>query len=265
MTTKPWADEPFQLIATPSKRPELAYEKHSYIHVSSEMANAHNVIIRGLNAIMQQAPYVKISTDPAYNQKDVQDLLFYVSLWVEMVQHHHSNEESFIFPELEKFSGKPGLLDDSKHQYKLLRGGLERLLAYTQATNPQDYRWDGSEGMEKIIDSFSKDLIDHLHAEVEVFLAMKDLDSAGLSKTWDQGTAIAKKAANLSMLYNLFPFVLGTADKTYEGGNEFPSLPWIVPYLIKYWFAAGNGAWRFNPCDFWSQPRPFAFGPGQQS
>jgi hemerythrin-like domain-containing protein len=157
------------------------------------MANAHNVIIRGLNAIMQQAPYVKISTDPAYNKKDVQDLLFYVSLWVKMVQHHHSNEESFIFPEIEKFSGKPSLLDDSKHQYK-------RLLAYTQATNPQDYRWDGSEGMEKIIDSFSKDLIDHLHAEVEVFLAMKDLDSAGLSKTWDQGTAIAKKAANLSML-----------------------------------------------------------------
>lgn len=65
--------------------------------------------------------------------------------------------------------------------------------------------------------------------------------------------------------YSVFPCVLGTADKTYEGGNEFPPLLWILPYLVKYWFAAGNGAWRFNPCDFWGRPCPLAFGPGQQS
>ncbi|ROV92482.1 hypothetical protein VSDG_06726 [Cytospora chrysosperma] len=262
MTTKPseapWADEPFQLIATPSKRPSLANEEHSYIHVSSEMTYVHNVIIRGLNAIVQQAPYVK-----AYNEKDVKDLFFYVSSWVKMVEHHHWTEESFIFPEIERFSGKPGSMDNPKHQHKLFHSGLERLLAYTQVTNPQSYRWDEPGGMKEIVDSFSKDLMDHLYAEVDIFLAMKDLDSAGLRKTWDQGEAIAKRAGNLGMLYSVFPCVLGTADKTYEGGNEFPPLPWFLPYLVKYWFAAGNGAWRFSPCDFWGRPRPLAFGPSQ--
>lgn len=61
--------------------------------------------------------------------------------------------------------------------------------------------------------------------------------------------------------YDVFPFVLGCADKTYEGGTEFPPLPGVLPYLVKYVFAARNGAWRFNPCDWWGQPRPLAFGP----
>lgn len=222
------------------------------------MACAHNVIIRGLNAIVQQAPYVK-----AHNRKDVKDLFFYVSSWVKLVEHHHWTEESFIFPELEKFNGRPGSMDGPKLQHELFHGGLERLLVYTQETNTQDYRWDGPGGMKEIVDSFSKNLMDHLYAEVDVFLAMDNVDSLGLREVWDQGEAIAKKAGNLGMLYSIFPCVLGNADKTYEGGNEFPPLPWLLPYIVKYWFAARNGAWRFNPCDFWGRPRPLAFGPGQ--
>lgn len=148
--------------------------------------------------------------------------------------------------------------------------------------------------MKEIVDSFSEPLMHHLYAEIDVFLAMKDLDSTGLRKTWDRGEEIAKQSGNLGMLvssmfagpkssilvlknavvdgyadnaqYTVFPCVLGCADKTYEGGNEFPPLPWVLPYLVKFWFGAGNsGAWRFNPCDFWGQPRPLAFGPGQPS
>ncbi|KAF3764674.1 hypothetical protein M406DRAFT_356620 [Cryphonectria parasitica EP155] len=228
------------------------------------MVHVHNVVIRGLNTILQQAPYVKTSTDTAYSQKDVQDLLFYITSWVKMVEHHHDVEESFIFPEIEKLADRPGLMDDPKHQHELFHGGMVRLLEYTQSTRPQDYRWAGSGGMKEIVDSFSKELTDHLYAEIEVFLSLKDLDSARLRKIWDDGEAIAKKSTTLSNLANVFPCVLGCADKTYEGGNNFPPLPSFLPYLFKYGFAAGNGAWRFNPCDFWGQPRPLAFGPGQQ-
>ncbi|KUI73174.1 hypothetical protein VM1G_09146 [Cytospora mali] len=202
MTTRPsdapWADEPFHLIATPSKRPELTDEKHSYVHVASEMTHVHNVLIRGLNAIIQQAPYVKTHTDPAYNKEDVRDLLLYVSCWVKMVEHHHWTEESFIFPEIERFSGKPGSMDDPRHQHELFHGGLEQLLAYANSTKPQSYSWGGPGGMKEIVDSFSKELMDHLYAEIEVFLTMKDLDSAGLKKTWDKGETIAKKHGSLS-------------------------------------------------------------------
>lgn len=164
------------------------------------MAYVHNVIIRGLNAIVQQGPYVEISSNPGYSQKDVEDFFFYVSSWVKMVNHHHWTEESFIFPEIEKFSGKPGLMNDPKHQHELFHSGLERLLAYTQATKPQSYRWDEPGGMKEIVDSFSKHLMDHLYAEVDMFLAMDKLDSAGLMKIWEYGEAIAKKASNFGML-----------------------------------------------------------------
>lgn len=153
----------------------------------------HNVLIRGLNAIVQQAPHVK-------SKKDSKDLLSYVANWVKMVEHHHDTEESFIFPELEKFAGKPGLMNDPKHQHELFHDGLERLLKYAQSTQPEKYKWEGPGGMREIIDSFSKDLMDHLYAEIDLFLSLKDLDSAGLRKTWDQGEAIAARQTNLGLL-----------------------------------------------------------------
>ncbi|KAI6084962.1 hypothetical protein F4821DRAFT_261497 [Hypoxylon rubiginosum] len=262
MTTKPssapWADTPFKLIPTPSKR--LA-DSHSYVYCATEMANAHNVIIRGLNAIIQQAPYVRDSNDPRYKAQDVKDLLFYVDAWTKMVNHHHAVEESFMFPDLKKFSGNPSLMDEAQHQHELFHDGLERLLAYCSTTKPEEYRWEGSGGMKEIIDSFSKHLTDHLYAEIDEFLNMKDLDDVGLRKTWDRAEDVAKQTGNIGMLYDVFPCVLGCADNTFEGGNAFPPLPWILPYLIKYWFAARNGAWRFNPSDWWGRPQPLAFIP----
>lgn len=253
------------------------------------MTHVHNTLIRGLNAIIQQAPYVKTSSDSSYNQKDVRDLLTYATCWVKMVEHHHWVEESFVFPEIEKFSGRPGFMDDPKHQHELFHDGMQKLLAYAQSTKPESYHWDGPGGMKEIVDSFSQDLMDHLYAEVELLLAMKDLDSAGLKKVIDESEAVAmKQGSPFGMLvscsvvpcldegghngdptadstqYDVFPCVLGNADKTYKGGEKFPPLPGVLPYLMKYWFAAGNGAWRFNSCDFWGRPRPLAFGPPEQ-
>ncbi|KAI0022981.1 hypothetical protein F4780DRAFT_777106 [Xylariomycetidae sp. FL0641] len=246
MTTKPssapWADEPFQLVESPSKKYPNTF--HSYIDVATEMAHAHNVFIRGLNAIVQQAPHVPSSSDDNYKASDVKDLLFYVHAWVKM-----------------KFSGEVGIMDTPKHEHELFHGGMEKLLAYAAATKPEEYRWEGPGGLKEIIDSFAEHLMSHLYAEVDVLMGLDRLDSTGLRKMWDKAEALAKQTGNLGMLYDVFPCVLGTADKTYEGGNTFPPLPWVMPYLVKYWFAAGNGAWRFNPCDWWGQPRPLAFVP----
>ncbi|KAI1386463.1 uncharacterized protein F4822DRAFT_410127 [Hypoxylon trugodes] len=146
-----------------------------------------------------------------------------------------------------------------QHQHELFHGGLERLLLYSSTTKPGEYRWGGLGGMKEIIDSFSKHLTDHLYAEIDVFLSLKDLESTGLRKTWDRGESVAKQSGNIKMLYDVFPCVIGCADKTYEGGRPFPPLPRILIYLVKFWFASGNGAWRFNPCDWWGQPQPLAF------
>ena len=207
MTTRPsdapWADGPFALIPTPSQRLKV---NHSYVHVASEMSHVHNTLIRGLNAILQQAPHVPDASTPAtYNPKDVTDLLFYVRCWCEMVNHHHGVEEAFIFPEFEKFAGQPGLMEDPRHQHSLFHDGMERLLAYAKATKPDEYRWisQGGNGMKDIIDSFSKALTDHLYAEIEVLLGLGHLDSAGLRETWDKAEKIAQANGNLGLLVSL--------------------------------------------------------------
>ncbi|RYP77254.1 hypothetical protein DL771_001303 [Monosporascus sp. 5C6A] len=204
MTTKPsdapWADEPFHLIATPSKR---LTDSHSYVHAASGMANAHNAIIRGLNAIIQQAPHIAISTDEAYSGRDVKDLLFYVQSWIKMVNHHHWVEESFIFPEMEKFSGKPGLMAEPLRQHELFHDGMHRLLAYASSTKPENYRWEGLGGMKEIVDSFGHHLVNHLYDEIDVLLTMKELDSVGLKETWEQAEVLAKRTGTIGMLVSL--------------------------------------------------------------
>jgi hemerythrin-like domain-containing protein len=164
------------------------------------MAHAHNVIIRGLNAIIRQAPYVSVG-----NTKDVKDLLFFVQSWAKMVNHHHWVEESFIFPELEKSTGKAGIMQGPKHQHGLFHDGVEKLLAYTEytSTKPESYSWAADGGMKEIIDSFSQYLVDHLYAEIDVFLGLgndSDIDGAMLKETWAKAEKIAQQNGNLAML-----------------------------------------------------------------
>lgn len=186
------------------------------------MSEVHNVLIRGLNSIIQQGPYVEppamtpsAATDnndspsSPCTEKDTKDFLTYVANWVHMVDHHHSIEESFIFPELDAFAGVPGLMDDPKHQHALFHDGLIKLLTYAETTqsDPKKYSWGGEGGMKAIIDEFSKPLIDHLYDEINVFLSLKNLDSEGLRKTVQRGDDAAKKHGSLSaILVRCFDF-----------------------------------------------------------
>lgn len=162
------------------------------------MAHAHNLILRGLNAILQQAPNVPAAPDPRFNAQDVKDLLFYVQSWVKVVHHHHWVEESFVFPEIERFTGRPDFMDQPKHQHELFHDGMEALAKYAAETKPGDYRWEG--GMKGIIDSFSKHLTDHLYAEIDICLGMADVDDKGLKDTWANAEKIAKETGEVAML-----------------------------------------------------------------
>lgn len=178
------------------------------MYCASEMTHAHNTIIRGLNSILQQAPYVPIATHAEFKSDDVKDLLFYTQSWAKMVNHHHWVEETYIFPDIEKFVGKPGFMDGPKLQHELFHDGLERLLKYVSITTPNEYRWEGRTGMKEIFDSFSKPLTDHLYAEIDVFLSMDHLNGAELKKTWTKAEDVAKQSGNLAMLVSRRSYVL---------------------------------------------------------
>lgn len=192
------------------------------------MTHAHNAVIRGLNAIVQQAPHVPDATDEAYNERDVKDLLFYVRSWTKMVNHHHWVEESFIFPEIEKIPGCSGMTKDPRHQHDLFHPGMDRLLAYAESTKPAEYRWNGSDGMKEIIDSFAGYLTDHLRAEIDVFLGMKDVDSASLRRAWDHGEVVAKQTGNIGMLVGQALFDIISVC-LYGNANCQPSTTYFRP------------------------------------
>lgn len=88
-------------------------------------------------------------------------------------------------------------------EHKLFHSGIERLLAYSSDTKPEEHRWEGAGGMKEIIDSFSKPLNDHLYAEIDVFLGLKNLESVGLRKRWDEGEEIAKRSGSIGMMVRL--------------------------------------------------------------
>jgi hemerythrin-like domain-containing protein len=70
--------------------------------VCIEMANVHNLLLRGLNSIYLQAPHITL---PA----DIADLLLYTKAWADTVHHHHSHEESILFPRIDALAKEAGV------------------------------------------------------------------------------------------------------------------------------------------------------------
>lgn len=163
------------------------------------MAQAHNILIRGLNAIVLQAPHVPDSSSPDYIEQDVKDLLSYTNSWIKMVHHHHGVEEDYMFPEVDVILGRQGVMAEPKGQHELFHDGLDRLTAYTTETKPSTYKWEGKGGMKEIVDTFAKHLADHLHAEVEYLLTLEEIGDA-VAQAFNKAEDIAKKAGSLDLL-----------------------------------------------------------------
>ena len=201
MTTKPlssapWADEPIALIPIPSNHKDP--QTHAAVMGAGEMAHAHNCLLRGINAIIQQAPHVPDASQPQYNEQDVRDLLFYVAAWVKVVHHHHDAEELTMFPDIERWTGRPGLMQGAKDQHAAFHGGLELLLRYAEGTDPEEYRWKG--GMKEIIDGFVDPLAQHLSEEIDLLLSLKELDSEGFKEIWKETERVAKATGEIALL-----------------------------------------------------------------
>lgn len=146
----------------------------------------HNTLLRGLNAIYLQAPHVSSSTD-------IRDFLFFCAAWVKTVEHHHNIEERVLFPAIEDFTKKPGLMEGNHQQHEAFTPGLNRFLQYAQNTTPENY---SSETLKGIVNSFTSSLMKHLVDEIDTLLGLEGYDSAGLMKLWLITENVAKGAAH---------------------------------------------------------------------
>ena len=163
------------------------------------MSHAHNCLLRGLNAIMLQAPHIPSTGSPGYNESDVRDLLIYIQAWVKTVNHHHEVEETVMFPEIEKMAGGEGVFSGAVHQHHKFHDGLVELLRVVEEmqTDLAKYSWVD---IEAIIDGFAPALVEHLRDEIEIFLGLERLDSAGLSACWKKAEDVAKANGKISFL-----------------------------------------------------------------
>lgn len=254
-TTATWADSPFNLIPTPLPNGQTAYKSeqatlhYSYI-MAHDMSHLHNMIIRGLNSIWQQAPYVTA-------EQDIKDFLQYCLHWCTQIHHHHDSEEKIFFPLLQTLTGKDDCMDTNIAQHRAFESGVEQLQKYCVETTPATY---SSDALRAIISSFGPAITEHLTDEITSLLGLREYDSAELRAIWKKTGEYARSSGEKNQQ---IPYMIGTYDLEYEGGSwsEF-NFPWPLYWISKWVFSRKySGAWRFSPCDDSGHRRELQFGP----
>lgn len=221
--------------------------------MGQDMTFLHNLIIRGFNSILIQAPYIKPGTPAA------SDILTFTTLVTGFLHHHHDTEEGFFFPEVEKAIGEKGFMDQNISQHDAFEGKLDMLTKYAEQTTSADY---SPTKLVALIEDMTPPLIEHLGAEITTLTSLDGRASEKeLARIW-QGAEEYARAQNQD-LTKFVPLMLGLRDETYpREGDRSVGLPWFFQYLAQYKLADRyKGAWRFLPSTYWGKPRPYAFVP----
>ncbi|KAI9691097.1 MAG: hypothetical protein M1822_008717 [Bathelium mastoideum] len=152
------------------------YSSHAAYYVATQMALAHNGILRGLNSIYLQATHI-----PRQNLGTIQDFLTYCQCWCESMHHHHDAEEQEFFPSIELISGVQGLMERNVEQHRAFTPGFEQFQAYARTCPPEDY--DGQR-IKSLIDGFAEPLSRHLHDEIDTLRALDVYDSERIRQAY---------------------------------------------------------------------------------
>jgi hemerythrin-like domain-containing protein len=128
------------------------------------MALAHNILIRGLNSIYRQAPYVK--------PEEQKDFVGYAQNFVNVLSVHHASEEESFFPDVEKMSGEAGVMEKNVEQHHEFHDGLHELQDYLGKVADGVKTYDG-QYLVKVIDGFGPSLSQHLAEEIQCLLELK--------------------------------------------------------------------------------------------
>lgn len=167
----PWADEPFHLISIKSIDPSASLDA---LFIASEMANAHNGLIRPLNSMYLQAPYVTKAAD-------VQDLLQFAIFWESWIEEHHHGEEEYFFPEVARITGEDGIMERNIEQHQAFMPGMQAFLAYVKECKKHEsaQKFESATFL-RLIDSFGPALAQHLHDEIDTLLALEKYDTRAI-------------------------------------------------------------------------------------
>lgn len=136
-------------------------------NLACEMTIVHNAIIRGINAVYNQARNVSAKG----TAKDKLDFANFAYKWAMILQEHHDVEEEKVFPRINEVTGVPGLMDANVDEHKAFHDGFEVYIEYLDKVRAEKEEFDG-ERLVSIIDSFAPVLRDHLENEIDSLLAL---------------------------------------------------------------------------------------------
>lgn len=193
-----WADTPFTLLKIPGQSGAQTCTNPSLLHMVAEMANIHNVLIRGLNAIYNQAPFVHIPSD-------VSDLMLYIAAWADSVHHHHHLEETLFFPEVTAAAKEAGQTFDAHvnlEQHHDFEPKMADMVGWVKSVSEGKNTYD-SEQLKGKIDSFAPTLVQHLHAEIDTLTVLEQCDGDKLKEAMKRVADESAKTADPVRAYLL--------------------------------------------------------------
>ncbi|KAG0641336.1 hypothetical protein HOY80DRAFT_743710 [Tuber brumale] len=243
-----WADGPFQLITTPALEGDL---KDPFIQAATEMALIHNIIIRGMNSIYLQAPHVPV--------EDVQPFIGYCKAWSEFLHSHHKNEETILFPSIEKAAGVPGLMQPNVAQHQQFHDGLAKFDEYINAAVPETF---AGQKLIEILDTFARLLTQHLTDEIPTLTSLRKYGFEKVPIT-EIAELEAKHEFGTINKTTALAFMMTALDVTYEGGihKNFPPAPAPVRWFLRNVCTLPCRAfWKFAPCSTSGRPRELYLG-----
>jgi len=253
VANKRWADGPFKLIPTPRAAlhgaPESAASKNA-----SEMVLLHNVLLRGLNSIYLQAPFI---TSPS----DVHDFAIFCDAWSCVLHSHHAAEETVYFPLLEEqcSAANKGVMAKNHDDHETFLPGLLAYDVYVSGVKDDGKPFDGAK-LKSLIDDFAPALESHLNNEIKLLESLADDKSVD----WDSaGKAMAAYSKKNADRIREVPFLITNSDVTYEdgvSGPRFPPFPWFVGQIFRWVYIPHlKNAWRFSCCDDYGVPKELPF------
>ncbi|KAF7374753.1 Hemerythrin domain-containing protein [Mycena sanguinolenta] len=224
---------PFALIPRPP-----GDWKDIFDNQAIDMAVAHNMFIRGINAIYAQAEGIR--------PEHVKPFTFFCVSFLGMLHHHHQIEETTLFPFYETKLG-PHHMDHNVEQHNAFMGGLDNLEAYLKGVQNGTETYNGRRIIE-LLDSFTDLLVEHLRDEIPTLESSKMRANFTEKDLKDLEAAVGSRVMKEVSLVTTLPLGLICHDKS--TATYFPPLPGAIMWIVKNGlFRLHSDAWAFGPCD----------------
>ncbi|KAJ6507973.1 hypothetical protein C8R47DRAFT_1100174 [Mycena vitilis] len=210
-----------------------------------DMSLAHNMFVRGLNAIYAQAEGIREDQAKAF--------AFFCLAYCQMVHHHHHIEETYVFPILNQKLGA-NAMDHNVEQHHAFMDGLNDLEEYFKQVHAGTAAYSGATVIEKI-NEFADALVLHLTEEIATLDSSRLRAAMTKKDLEDMEATIMKIILRDISLVTTLPLGLVCHDRT--TASYFPPLPKPILWSVQYGFSwRYKDSWAFGPCDIYGKLKP---------